>query len=360
MGKPQDPKPKKQEVKTMGYYEINEETARRSHEMMSMSDYKKGSATAEYRAAVDRAADLVEQQKQKVSPFYHEKLDALLDRYARRLAQWTNDHNRNGASCPSVLVCGPANFPTKKKARQNARDDSLWKEYNEIQAILDKIKSIGTGPIDPADPHARELLEDRLQSLQNRLDTGKAMNAHYRKHKTMKGFQGLTDEKASKMDASIASAPPFAQTPLPDFELASLRGKIKRVQENLAKLDSLEEHKDDAANTLKFDGGKIFLNMEANRLQILFDEIPDEDTRAALKSHGFKWSRKNEAWQRQLTRNAVYDAKRILNITDAKPTPAPVEGDAAQDTASQASPSAEDAADEIQTAPDGQALFPLA
>ena len=101
----------------MQYYEISEETARRSHEMMSMTDYRQGSATAEYRAAVDKAAALVEAQKAKVSPFYHGKLDALLDRYARRLAQWANDHNRNGASCPSVLVCGPANFPTRKKSK---------------------------------------------------------------------------------------------------------------------------------------------------------------------------------------------------------------------------------------------------
>ncbi len=300
------------------YYPIDENMARLSHQMMSMSDYREGSATAEYHAAVDKAAALVERQKQKVSPFYHEKLDDLLDRYARHLARWTNDHNRNGASCPSVLICGPANFPTKKKNRQNAREDVLWKEYEEIQSILSKIKSVGTGPIDPADPHARKLLEDRLQRLQNTLDKGKTMNAHYRKHKTMKGFPGMTNETAAKMDEAISSAPAFAQSPLPDFELASLRGKIKRAQKNLAKLDSMEQHKDDAANTLEFDGGKIFLNMKANRLQILFDEIPSEEIRTALKSHSFKWSRQNKAWQRQLTRNAVYDVRQILNI------PAPV------------------------------------
>ncbi len=340
------------------YYPIDENMARLSHQMMSMRDYKAGSATAEYRAAVDEAATLVEQRKQKVSPFYHEKLDALLDRYARRLSQWTNDYNRNGASCPSVLVCGAANFPTKKKNRQNAREDALWKEYDEIKGILSKIKSVGTGPIDPADPHAREMLEDRLQRLQDTLDKGKAMNAHYRKRKTMQGFPGMTDETAAEMDEAIKSAPAFAQTPFPGFELASLRGKIKRTQENLAKLGSLEQHKDDAANTLEFDGGKIFLSMEANRLQILFDEIPGEETRADLKSHGFKWSRKNEAWQRQLTRNAVYDAKRILGITDTKRATSADEGDAAQQAAPPAI-SEEAPPPDVPTAPDGQALFPL-
>ena len=68
------------------YYPIDENTARRAHEMMSMRDYKPGSATAGYRASVDEAAALVERCKAATSPYYHDKLDALLDRYARRLA----------------------------------------------------------------------------------------------------------------------------------------------------------------------------------------------------------------------------------------------------------------------------------
>lgn len=130
------------------YYPINENLARASHNMRSMSTYPDGYATREYRASVDKAAALVEEKKQKVSPYYHEKLDALLDSYARRLAQWTDDHNRNGASCPSVLVCGAGNFPVRKKQKQNAREDTLWHEYEEIEAILTKIKAVGTGPVE--------------------------------------------------------------------------------------------------------------------------------------------------------------------------------------------------------------------
>lgn len=340
------------------YYPIDESMARLSHQMMSMSDYRDGSATAGYRAAVDEAAALVERQKQKVSPFYHHKLDALLDRYARRLAAYYNDYYRNEAACPSILISGGSNFPVRGKEKQNSRRETLMHEYNEIQGILSKIKSVGTGPIDPTDPHAREMYADRLQRLQSTLDRGKAMNAHYCKHKTMKGFPDMTDETAAEMDEAISRAPSFAQAPFPDSELASLRGKIKRTQENLSKLDGLEQHKDDAKNTLEFDGGKLFLNMEQNRLQILFDEIPADDLRAALKSHGFKWSRKNEAWQRQLTRNAVYDAKHILGITDTKRTTGPDEDDATQQAAPFATPE-EDPPLEVPTAADGQALFPL-
>lgn len=248
----------------MQYYEINEQTARRANDVNSMSDYRPGSATEEYRAAVDKAAALVQARKAKISPYYHDKLDALLDRYARRLADYYNAYYRNESACPSILVCGGSNFPVRKKQKQNARRESLWQEYKEIDAILDKIRSVGTGAVDLTDPHARELLQDRLQQEQNALDYCKAANAYYRKHKTLRGYASLTDQQ-------------------PD-------------------------------NTTKFDGGEIVRNAEENRLQILFDEIPDADTRDALKSNGFRWSPRNKAWQRQLTQNAEYAARRVLGL----------------------------------------------
>lgn len=303
-----------QQPAAVKYYPIDEDTARRAHEMMSMRDYKPGSATAGYRASVDEAAALVERCKAATSPYYHDKLDALLDRYARRLAQWTNDYNRNGASCPSVLICGAANFPTRKKERQNAREDALWQEYKTIEAILDKIKSTGSGPVDLTDPHAREMLQDQLWQLQHKLDDGKAMNAYYRKHKTLKGYPGISDETAAHMDEAIQSAYSWAQKPMPDYELASLRGKIKRTQARLEELDKLQARQDAPEAAEEHDGFRIVRNAEQNRLQILFDGKPDEATRSALKQNGFRWSPRNSAWQRQLTDNVERAARRALGL----------------------------------------------
>lgn len=301
----------------MKYYEINEETARRAHEMMSFRDYPENQATKEYRAAVDEAAALVEKRKKVVSPYYHGKLDALLDTYARKLADWTNAYNRNGASCPSVMVCGPANFPTRKKERQNARESALWQEYKAIKNILRKIEQVGTGPVDLADPHAGEILADQLQKLTCRLEHIKALNAYYRKHQTFKGFPALTDEAAADMDRNfeeLKTRAPYVTKPFPDYELTSIRGKIKRVQARIAELEALKAQSEQPQEDTEFDGGRIVRNATENRLQILFDAIPDADTRQALKSHGFRWSPRNQAWQRQLTKNAEYDAQKILNL----------------------------------------------
>ena len=66
-----------------------------------------------------------------------------------------------------------------------------------------------------------------------------------------------------------------------------------------------------------FDGGRVEMNAGINRLQVFFDGAPPQETRAALKSNGFKWAPSRKAWQRQLTGNAVYSAKNIAAIAPA-------------------------------------------
>lgn len=302
---------------SVNYYHIDEATARTAWYNVHMGDYKEGRATAEYRAAVDEAAALVEERKAKVSPFYHDKLDALLDSYARRLAEWENAYNRNTASCPSVFIAGASNFPVHKKEKQNAREGRLWGEYDEIKAILDKIESVGTGAVDLRDPNAREMLADQLQRYQAQLDQSKAINAYYRKHKSFDGCPHISPERAAKWNAELADSKArgyVMDNPVPSYELTSIRCKIKRLQARLEELDKRAEEAADPQENTAFDGGEIVRNIEADRLQIIFDSKPDEEMREKLKSSGFRWSHRLGAWQRQLTDNAERAARQLLNI----------------------------------------------
>ena len=114
--------------------------------------------------------------------------------------------------------------------------------------------------------------------------------------------------------AELKIRAPYVNKPFPDYELTSLRGEIKRVQARIAELEALKAQGEHPQEDTEFDGGRVVRNATENRLQILFDDIPDADTRQVLKSHGFRWSPRNQAWQRQLTKNAEYDAKQILNL----------------------------------------------
>lgn len=316
----EQPAPENRPETVPPYGSIDEETARNAHYCVHMSDYKPGSATASYRNSVNKAAQMVEQQKALVSAFYHDKLDALLNSYARRLAQWTNDYNRNQASYPSQFIAGAGNFNMRKHNRQMSREDSLWEEYRQIEAILDKIRSVGTGPVDLADPHAREMLTERLNSQRQMLEDAKTANAYYRKHKTLEGCPGLSEKNRAWLTRpgvfASGDGSPISQygSPFPAYELASIRGKIERTEQRLAELDRREQQAAESQTGTAFDGGQIVRNIDLNRLQILFDAIPDADTRAALKQNGFRWSPKNQAWQRQLTDNAERAARQVFSL----------------------------------------------
>lgn len=310
----EQPTPENRPETVPPYGSIDEETARNAHYCVHMGDYKPGSATASYRNSVNNAAQLVEQQKAHVSAFYHDKLDALLNSYARRLAQWTNDYNRNQASYPSQFIAGAGNYSMKKHNRQMEREGSLWEEYRQIEAILDKIRSVGTGPVDLADPHAREMLTERLNSQRQMLEDAKTANAYYRKHKTLEGCPGITAEQAAALTNPDSFDIKLYRKPYGDYELSSLRGKIQRVEQRLAELDRREQQAAEPQTGTAFDGGQIVRNIDLNRLQILFDAIPGADTRAALKQNGFRWSPKNQAWQRQLTDNAERAARQVLRL----------------------------------------------
>lgn len=96
----------------------------------------------------------------------------------------------------------------------------------------------------------------------------------------------------------------------------SLRGTVffqlpEMARQARLKLQEIREREN---RELKFEGGTLVWNYEADRLQILFDSIPDDQRRKELKSYGFKWSPRYQAWQRQLTQNAVYAVKRVLNL----------------------------------------------
>ena len=277
------------------YYPINEAAAKRAKDMNSFSDYKQGSATAEYRHYVDEAVQLAERQKQRVDPMYHEKIDSLLDTYARKLAANMNKGYEIDARVPSILIAGGSNFPTRKKEKQNAARDSNYREWQDIQGLLDKIRSTGMGGISADDPQAVQKLEKKLESLEKSQETMKAVNAYYRKHKTLDGCPHLPPEELEKLKADMASSWHLEDKPFATWALSNNSAEIRRVKD---RIKSLSQQKEIGFVGWEFDGGKVEANTEANRLQIFFEDKPDEATREALKSNGFRWSPKAGAWQR--------------------------------------------------------------
>ncbi|GGI98148.1 hypothetical protein [Paenibacillus hunanensis] len=289
----------------MKYYPINEADARRAKEANSFSDYKEGNATGEYQAMVDHAYDVAEKCKATADPIYYEKLDALVDTYARKLAQNLDERNVIDARVPSILIAGGGNFPTRKKEKQNAARDQNMQEYREIEKLLEKMHSVGRGGISADDPDVMVKLHQKLEAMQAAQNRMKVVNAYYRKHKTLDGCSELTDQQVDELKMSMSKDWRTVPVPFPSFHLTNNLQNIKRVQK---RLDDLKQK---PADEWEFEGGKVLSNTEANRLQIVFDDKPSDEQRQMLKKRGFKWAPSQCAWQRQLTANALQAVKYI-------------------------------------------------
>ena len=292
------------------YYPINEAAAKRAKEMNSFSDYTAGSATLEYKSLVDQATEIAEKQKKRVDPSFHGKIDALLDTYSRKLAANMNNGFAIDARVPSVLIAGGSNFPVRKKEKQNAARDKNYKEWKDIQGLLEKIRSTGMGGISADDPDAVKKLNAKLEKLTKAQETMKAVNAYYRKHKTLESCPELDSEATQKLKARMEIRG-VQDKPYPTWALSNNNAEIRRIKD---RIQSLSVNKDKLYTGWEFAGGRAEINVKDNRLQLFFEDKPDGKIRDELKSNGFRWSPKALAWQRQLTSNAIYAADAISSI----------------------------------------------
>lgn len=241
---------------------------------------------------------------------YHEKIDDLVDTYARKLAENLNAGNRIDARCPSILVAGGSNFPVRKKEKQNAARDRNMEEWSRIQQILDKIKSVGTGGIRSDDPQALAKLEAKVANLEKQQELMKAANAAIRLKDKEKGDKRLAELGYTPEKIEELRSPDFAgRIGYPSYLLQNNNANINRIRKRIEELQKRQA--EPAPEGWEFDGGEVVMNTEENRLQIIFEGKPDESIRNELKSHGFRWAPSQGAWQRQLNDNAIRAAKRL-------------------------------------------------
>ena len=135
--------------------------------------------------------------------------------------------------------------------------------------------------------------------------TMKEVNAWWRKTGTCVGAPGITEAQAKKLDDKIATTRySWEKQPFSSYDLTNNNSKIKRLESKVRETSR-------GFAGWEFSGGRAEANMEMNRLQLFFDERPNDSQRANLKASGFKWAPSQDAWQRQLTDNAIYSAGRL-------------------------------------------------
>ena len=305
---------------------INESAARLAKQMRSFDDYKEGSATASYNAQCAEAAAILEKVKAKcATDEQRERAEYLYNRYCSVLAEAINRDNEIGTRCPSVLICGAGNFPTRKKEKQIAAWDKNMENFRKADHYLDMLKRAHTLAVKSDDPEVLDFLRAKLAGLEEAHALMVSANAYYRKNKTLKGFEGIPADTMAWITRPGVYLPggrngdgsplAFYGKPFPTYELTNSNANIKRVKQRIETLEAVKASK---SIEEEHDGYTYRENAEAMRVQLRFDGKPDDETRALLKRNGFRWAPSLGVWQRQLNDNGKYAAHRVMEVLDGQ------------------------------------------
>ncbi len=303
---------------------INESIARAANNAISMSEYKPGSATAEYNelcrrfnASVER---LVKSLKEPMTAEQEDGIRYWTEKYEQKLAYAINRDNEITARCPSILIAGGSNFNVRKKEKQNAAHDKLYKECGELFTpekcyYLKKIRLLLTNDtIFSNDQCALVKLSKKLDAEEEAHAEMVKRNAYYRKHNTMKGYEGLTDDEAVRIDTRIKDDYSWNKQPAPSWMLSNSSARIRQIKERIKEIEKLKSRAETPTEE-KYPvvkGVTVIENSELMRIQLKFDGKPDDATRTLLKSNGFKWAPSMGVWQRQLTTGGIYATQNVL------------------------------------------------
>lgn len=246
-----------------------------------------------------------------------EKYEAMREKYQntyeRMLCAWWHSES----NCVSSMITGPARFPVAQQEKRHRWADNHYQEFIEWRSRA--LKAI-TKMFKPK-PTSGETLDQYKTQL--------AQAEKY--HEKMKKANEILRKKISTDDKKVElyvlgvgdntiraiMTPDYMnRTGFPNYRLTNSLANIKRLRE---RVQVLEQKKSDAieivSHSIPFEGGKLVLNYEIDRLQIFYDDKPASEKIRDLKSRGFHFSRFNgNAWQRQITPNAKSAAKYITGI----------------------------------------------
>lgn len=251
-------------------------------------------------------------------------LTADLEDYRQRYVTKLHALWHAKSRCMSTMITGGSGWTSAMVRRNEKRNATERKRCSELldwsKRRLEKLRNtydprrIAAAPIASDDPDAIAKLQAKIDKAVRLQDMMKAANRICRKNGLTEeeriaklealGLQRETAENILTPDPYIGGKPGFAP-----FQLSNNNGRIKRMKERVARLQSEAQHREatpeeERETTILGVEVVVYENYADDRLQLFFEGKPPEQVRTLLKSHGFHWSRREMAWQRLLNDNA--------------------------------------------------------
>ena len=260
---------------------------------------------------------------------YEERQDSKREYYESQAAKAHDESDSRYGAAKQLGECTPFGQPILvghhsegRHRRDIAKIDNNMRKSVEAMKKAEhyeqKAASVGTGGISSDDPEAIDKLNAKLKKLEKDHKEMKGINKIVKsKRKNYTDEQKLKDiaEKFPNIEGAEKMLEPdfCGRIGFPSYEMTNSNARMKQVKARIKTLASnAKKAEDGTAVKIVTDLYTLEECIEDNRLRFTFDGKPSDEIRTLLKSNGWRWSRHNEAWQRQLTGNGKYSARYVM------------------------------------------------
>lgn len=273
----------------------------RAHNGTSFSPEKRGASYVQ-EFGEQLADDLTKIEGHENKAYYQKKYESLF-------VAWMSAKSR----CISTMITGGSNFPVRRAEKANASERKRGEEFFTFREKYFERQEANARRAARAEIDPLEQIKKEIAAAENLQKTMVAAN------KIIRGTAADEDKVAKMSELGLSEnvartllKPDFAnRIGFAPFQLTNNSANIRRMQERLAVLNkrAAAETKEET----RPDSITVTENVDADRIQIFFPGKPAADVIEKLKRSAFKWSPSNGCWQRQLTNNARYATKMLLN-----------------------------------------------
>ncbi|MGN0332508.1 MAG: hypothetical protein ACI4D9_05715 [Lachnospiraceae bacterium] len=249
--------------------------------------------------------------EQFLSEIPEEMRDIYEPRFVQKFKEWMRAQSR----CFSALVTGAGNFNQRQHQKRNEAERAARKRLEEwtektVKRLNRKERLVGMDEV--------ERLTAQLEAFEEAQQGMKAVNAICRRKLSetemvnlIVSEVGLSEELARE----LVFPNPDRGTYCKGYTRYSLSLNLAKIKDLKAKIARHEKLASKENRTVEFDRFTIEMCYTDERIRIRHAERPSREEVAMLKSNAFKWSPSNQAWQRQMTQNAMYAVWRMYSLT---------------------------------------------
>lgn len=212
----------------------------------------------------------------------------------------------------SWAITGRGNFPVARNEKAQASERRAIEELDAyVERASARLSRIARGAqiMRVGDANAETSALGEVEKLEALREAFKSANSAARKGEaSLNAYMATLDGETQSKILEYARYSGSTAKPIPSFALTNLNARIKRLQnkaETAARVQAI------SVDHISIDGATVEIDRADDRLRIRHANRPGADVIADLKSHGFRWSPSNAAWQRPVTPQAVARAEQL-------------------------------------------------